>query len=46
MLRYLVFLTFILVKISDTNADLNESVGAALNDYQTHLNENTLHKIW
>ena len=37
MLTYFVFLTFIFVKISDTNADLDESVGAALNDHQQHL---------
>ena len=37
MLTYLVFLTFIFVKISDTNADLDESVGAALNDHEQHF---------
>ena len=37
MLTYLVFLTFIFVKISDANTDLDESVGAALNDHQQHL---------
>ena len=37
MLTYLVFLTFIFVKISDTNADLDESVGAALDHHQQHL---------
>ena len=37
MLTYLVFLTFISVKISDTNADLDESVGAALNDHEQHF---------
>ena len=37
MLTNLVFLTFIFVKISDTNADIDESVGAALNDHQQHF---------
>ena len=37
MLTYLVFLTFIFVKISDTNADLDESVGAAPNDHEQHF---------
>ena len=37
MLTYLIFLTLIFVKISDTNADLDESVGAALNDYEQHF---------
>ena len=37
MLTYLVFLTFIFVKISDSNADLDESVGAALNDHEQHF---------
>ena len=34
MLTYLIFLTFIFVKISDANADLDESVGAASNDHE------------
>ena len=37
MLTYLVFLTFIFVKISDTNADLDESVSAAPNDHEQHF---------
>ena len=37
MLTYSVFLTFIFVKISDANADLDESVGAALNDHEQHF---------
>ena len=37
MLTYLIFVTFIFVQISDTNADLDESIGAAPDDHQQHF---------